>query len=96
MLKTTRKLGYFPEEADRHSELSRVLSLRLGRVFYLLFLVKAFLVTVWDAETSGVENVRDLEAAQDALDLPATGTLAGRSSTTVQLYTRVETACSSC
>lgn len=78
VLKTKRKLGYFPEKANRDSELQRVLSLRFGRV-YLLFLVKAFLVTVWYAETSGVENVCDLEAAQDAFDLPPTGTLAGRS-----------------
>lgn len=42
---------------------------------YLLFLVKAFLVTVWYAESSGVENVCNLEAAENALDLSPTGTL---------------------
>lgn len=44
-------------------------------LFYLLFLVEALLVTVWDAKTSGVENVCNLEAAQNALDLSPTGTL---------------------
>lgn len=51
-----------------------LLSLRIWHV-YLLFLVKAFLVTVWYAETSGVENVCNLEAAQNAFDLSPTGTL---------------------
>lgn len=45
------------------------------RHIYLLFFVKAFLVTVWYAETSGVENVCNLEAAQNAFDLSPTGTL---------------------
>lgn len=43
--------------------------------FYLLFLVEALLVTVWYAETSGVENVCNLEAAENALNLSPTGTL---------------------
>lgn len=51
-----------------------MLILRIWHV-YLLFLVKAFLVTVWYAETSGVENVCNLEAAQNAVDLSPTGTL---------------------
>lgn len=44
-------------------------------VLYLLFLVEALLVTVWYAETSGVENVCNLEAAENALNLSPTGTL---------------------
>lgn len=47
---------------------------RIWRV-YLLFLVKALLVTVWYAETSWVENVCNLEAAENALDLSPTWTL---------------------
>lgn len=43
--------------------------------YYLLFLVESLLVTVWYAETSGVENVCDLEAAENALNLSPTGTL---------------------
>lgn len=43
--------------------------------FYLLFLIEALLVTVWYAETSGVENVCNLEAAENALNLSPTGTL---------------------
>lgn len=46
-----------------------------GCASYLLFLVEALLVTVWYAETSGVENVCNLEAAQNALNLSPTGTL---------------------
>lgn len=42
---------------------------------YLFFLVKAFLVTVWYAEASGVENVCNLQAAQNAFNLSPTGTL---------------------
>lgn len=51
-----------------------MLCLRMWHV-YLLFLVKAFLVTVWYAESSGVENVCNLEAAENALDLSPTGAL---------------------
>lgn len=43
--------------------------------FYLLFLIEALLVTVWNAETSGTEDVCDLQAAENAFDLPPTGTL---------------------
>lgn len=43
--------------------------------FYLFFLIEALLVTVWYAETSGVENVCNLEAAENALNLSPTGTL---------------------
>lgn len=43
--------------------------------FNLFFLIEALLVTVWYAETSGVENVCNLEAAQNALYLSSTGTL---------------------
>lgn len=46
-----------------------------GLFCYLLFLVETLLVTVWYAETSGVENVRNLEAAENALNLSPTGTL---------------------
>lgn len=42
---------------------------------YLLFLIEALLVTVWYAETSGVENVCNLEAAENALNLSPAGTL---------------------
>lgn len=49
--------------------------------FYLLFLIEALLVTVGYAETSGVENVCDLEAAENALNLSPTGTLQMREHT---------------
>lgn len=41
----------------------------------LLFLIEALLVTVWYAETSGVENVGDLEVAENALNLSSAGAL---------------------
>ena len=46
--------------------------------YYLLFLIEALLVTVRYAETSGVQNVCNLEAAENALDLSPTGTLQTR------------------
>lgn len=45
---------------------------------YLFFLIEALLVTVWYAETSGVQDVCNLEAAEDALNLSPTGTLRTR------------------
>lgn len=54
-------------------EVSSVFALNV--LFYLLFLIEALLVTVWYAETSGVENVCNLEAAENALNLSPTGTL---------------------
>lgn len=42
---------------------------------HLLFLIEALLVTVGYAETSGVENVGDLEVAENALNLSSAGTL---------------------
>lgn len=65
---------------------------------YLLFLVKAFLVTIWYAESSGVENVCNLEAAENALDLPPTGTLPGRrrGAEVYKTHTRSSPPCSAC
>lgn len=54
-------------------EVSSVFDLNV--LLYLLFLIEALLVTVWYAETSGVENVCNLEAAENALNLSPTGTL---------------------
>lgn len=56
-----------------HYEVSGVFALNV--LLYLLFLIEALLVTVWYAETSGVENVCNLEAAENALNLSPTGTL---------------------
>lgn len=42
---------------------------------HLLFLIEALLVTVWYAETSGIENVGDLEVAENAFNLSSAGTL---------------------
>lgn len=41
----------------------------------LLFLIETLLVTVRYAETSGVENVGNLEVAENALNLSSTGTI---------------------
>lgn len=42
---------------------------------YLFFFVEALIVTVWDVEASGVEDVCDLQSFKDTLHLSKTGTL---------------------
>lgn len=42
---------------------------------YLFFFVEALIVTVWDVEASGVEDVCDLQSIEDTLHLSSTGTL---------------------
>ena len=54
--------------------------------FYLLFLVEALLVTVWYAETSGVEDAGHFEAAENTLHLSSTGTLLMREHTVIFFF----------